>query len=119
MRVLVLDGLASLKLSSKAQRQLLAAAALLLNLEVLSVRGCGLDRLDALRLPALLRCHLDGNKLSAAKHLVEFVAHSTRLEHLSLQGNPLASGTEWQVGRVSSHTPLLFQCLPLPIFIVS
>jgi hypothetical protein len=124
--VLVLDDLARSRLPSKKIKQLLSIAASLRNLQVLTLRGCGLDKvcrmcrvphpnrgrgcveelrdpcsclctrfpghglqLDAFRLPHLVRCDLERNRISSVSTTLDFVAASPGLEDLSLLGNPI------------------------------
>ena len=44
IRVLVLDNLVGLKIPSKLVKQLMSSAAMLINLELLSLQGCGIDK---------------------------------------------------------------------------
>ncbi len=109
IRVLVLDGLAAARLPGKRVKQLLVAAGDLPALQVVSLRGCGLEKLDGLRWPQLLRAYLDDNRIASPRTVWEFVVASPGLECLSLLGNPVATVADWPAtaGRAMARLPFL------------
>jgi Leucine-rich repeat (LRR) protein len=58
--------------------------------EVLVLRGCGIERLDTLVLPGLVSCDLSGNRLGDVDALVRFLEASPHLTELDVRGNPPA-----------------------------